>query len=161
MFDKFRVYTHEHCRPFALPTARATKDPAAASRALSRCCGVLLCIALSSLTGCPFIPWDRMWWPVVRNDFGEPIDIHIAYSNGTSRDWHTQKGQCVVTGIPQVRSTELIVTVRGTQQLDLDRATLDETLEKSGQPEIAWSLRPGAVTPIGAQEIGNLGHCQH
>jgi hypothetical protein len=30
-----------------------------------------------------------MWWPVVRNDFGEAIDIHIEYNNGTSRDWHT------------------------------------------------------------------------
>jgi hypothetical protein len=133
-------------------------EPAAPGRWWS---GALLCIAVSSLAGCPFIPWDRVWWPVVRNDFGEWIDIHVDYSNGTSRDWHTKQGRCVVTGILGGRSTEMIVTVRGVQQLKLERAALDETLQKSGQPGIAWSLRPGAVAPIiSSQEIGNLGHCQ-
>jgi hypothetical protein len=127
---------------------------------LSRCGTVLVCLAASSLAGCPYIPWDRVWWPVVRNDFGEAIDIHIDYSNGTSRDWHTRKGGCVVTGVARARSTELIVTVGGIQQLRLDQATLDETLQKSGRPEISWSLRPGAVAPISSREIGNLGHCQ-
>jgi hypothetical protein len=98
---------------------------------------------------------------VVRNDFGEAIDIHIVYSNGTSRDWHTGKGRCVVTGVPQARATELIVAVRGIQQLKLDQATLDETLQKSGRPETSWSLRPGAVAPISSREIGNLAHCRH
>lgn len=121
---------------------------------------MLLCIALSSLAGCPFIPWDRVWWPVVRNDFGEEIDIHVDYDNGTSRDWHTKQQRCVVLGILNGRSTELIVTVRKVQQLKLDQAALGETLLKSGQPEIAWSLRPGEVKPISSREIGNLGHCQ-
>jgi hypothetical protein len=75
--------------------------------------GVLLCIAVSGLAGCPFVPWDRMWWPVARNDFSEAIDIHIDYSNGSSRDWHTERGRCVVTGIPHGRLTELTVWVRG------------------------------------------------
>ena len=130
------------------------------SKSLSGYSVVLVCIVASSLGGCPIIPWDRMWWPVVRNDFDEAIDIHVDYSNGTSRDWHVGKGRCVVTGVPQARSTKLIVVVRGIQQLKLDQATLDETLQRSGRPEISWSLRPGAVAPISSREIGNLGHCQ-
>ena len=122
---------------------------------------VLPCIAVIGLAGCPFVPWDRVWWPVVRNDFGQAIDIHIDYSDGTSRDWHTERGRCVVTGIPHGRSIELIVWVRGARQLKLDRAALDETLGKTGQPGTAWSLRPGVVVPISTREIGNLGHCQH
>lgn len=122
---------------------------------------VLVCIAASSLAGCPYIPWDRMRWPVVRNDFGEAIDIHIVYSNGTSRDWHTGKGGCVITGVLKARATELIVAVRGMQQLKLDQVTLDETLQKSGRPEISWSLRPGAVAPISSRDIGNLAHCRY
>jgi hypothetical protein len=55
----------------------------------------------------------------------------------------------------------LIVAVRGIQQLKLDQATLDETLQKSGRPEISWSLRPGAVAPISSRDIGNLAHCRH
>jgi len=121
---------------------------------------LLLCIAVSSLAGCPFIPWDRVWWPVVRNDFGEEIDLHVDYSNGTSRDWHTKKGHCVVLGILRGRSTELIVRVHGIEQLKIDQASLDETLQKSGQPDVSWSLRPGAAVPISSREIGNLGFCQ-
>jgi hypothetical protein len=67
---------------------------------------------------------------------------------------------CVVVGVLKGHSTELIVTVRGVQQLKLEQAALAETLQKSGQPEIAWSLRPGAAAPISSHEIGNLGHCQ-
>jgi hypothetical protein len=62
---------------------------------------LLSIVSVTARTACPFVPYDRVWWPVVRNDFDEAIDIHIEYSNGASRTWHTRKGQCVITGIPQ------------------------------------------------------------
>ena len=94
----------------------------------------------------------------MRNDFGEAIDIHVDYSNGTSRDWHTKKGRCVVIGVFKGYSTELVVTVRGVQQLKIEEAALAETLQ--GRPDVAWSLRPGAAAPISSREIGNRGRCQ-